>query len=449
MFTLHQGGTKAMKSMTRWLVLLLWPALLPAQEWVQLKTSGPTPPHRSRAAAIYDPQGHRMVVFGGTSPLGNLNDIWGLDLRTLEWADLTPPADGPTPRPRLTPSAVYDPGGQRMLMWSGQGDEGFFNDLWAFDLKQGAWTELSPAGAVPNPRYGTVSALDPGSGSMAIFAGFTDEGRFGDTWRYELERGAWTRIFENEGPGRRCLHSASFDRQGRRMIIYGGQRSGPLDDIWAFDFAANTWAELTPEQRPAGRMFTAQVYDPYHHRVLLFGGNLGEQVRTNEVWAFDLGTNTWELLSPKGNPPPERDGAVAVYVEREGRVVVFGGGGSGVTLYQDTWALEGISPPIPTAVAEMAARPSEFSLGQNYPNPANPTTTIIYELAASVPVRLSIFDLLGRQVRRLAEGVQSAGQHAAAWDGLDQQGRRASSGVYLYRLETPAGARTRKLALVR
>ncbi|MBM3277935.1 MAG: hypothetical protein FJY95_07615 [Candidatus Handelsmanbacteria bacterium] len=75
---------------------------------------------------------------------------------------------------------------------------------------------------------------------MDIFAGFTDEGRFGDTWRVDLSSGARTRIFEREGPGLRCLHSASHDRRGRRMIVYGGQRSGSLDDIWAFDFAANT-----------------------------------------------------------------------------------------------------------------------------------------------------------------------------------------------------------------
>jgi hypothetical protein len=120
-----------------------------------------------------------------------------------------------------------------------------------------------------------------------------------------------------------------------------------------------------------------------------------------------------------------------------------------VTLYQDTWALEGVSPPVPTAVSEATGLPLKFTLGQNYPNPANPATTITYELASPATVRLGIFDLLGRQVRRLAEGAKPAGQHAAAWDGYDQQGRRAGSGIYLYRLETPAGTKVRKLALVR
>ncbi|MBM3277934.1 MAG: hypothetical protein FJY95_07610 [Candidatus Handelsmanbacteria bacterium] len=64
-------------------------------------------------------------------------------------------------------------------------------------------------------------------------------------------------------------------------------------------------------------------------------------------------------------------------------------------------------------------RPSAFCLNQSYPNPANPTANITYELADPVLVRLNIFDLLGRQLRRLAEGAQPAGQHAATWEGLD------------------------------
>jgi len=430
--------------------LFLSPGLLHGQEWVQITPAdGGAPLHRSRAAAIYDPRGHRMVVFGGTSPLGKLNDVWALDLQTNRWIELTPPTDGPTPEPRLTPSTVYDPQGHRMVMWSGQGKEGvFFNDIWAFDLAAHTWTELTPADPKPNKRYGTVSILDPQSRNMAVFAGFTDEGRFGDTWRFDMESGAWTRIFENEGPGRRCLHSASLDRARQRMIIYGGQRSGPLGDIWAFDLSAHTWTELTPADSPPGRFFASQVYVPYNDRAVIFGGNLGEDIRTAEVWAFDLKTNTWQQLSPQGNPPPERDGAVAIFVEAEGRMVVFGGGGAGVKLYNDTWSLNGLSPPAPTAVEE-SALPGRFALFQNYPNPANPSTTIAYDLPSPTYVRLDIYDLLGQEARQLVDQAQPAGRWSISWDGTDAEGRRAASGVYLYRLETREGAQTKKLVLVR
>jgi hypothetical protein len=427
---------------------LLLPATLLAQEWRNVTPlDGPAPAPRSKGAAIYDPVAHRMVVFGGTNSSGVLNDIWALDLRANRWTDLTPDTDAPTPAPRLTPTTIYDAERHRMLMWSGEGTR-FFNDIWAFDLAVNTWTELTPADPKPSPRYGAVSALDPQSMHMAVFAGFTDAGRFGDTWRYDLESNAWTQIFVDEGPGRRCLHSASYDQAGRRMIIYGGQRSGALGDIWAFDFQANTWTDWTPADSPPGRYFTAHVYDAAQNRAVVFGGNLGGS-RSNEVWAFDDQAKTWQLLVPQGIPPSARDGAMAIMSPAEGRMVVFGGGGSGSTYFSEVWSLDELSPPASTAIEERPAQPQTFALHQNHPNPANPSTAIRYELAGSAHVRLGIYDLLGQEIRVLVDGVQPAGVGAVSWDGTDAAGQGVGTGVYLYRLQTPGGVQAKKLVLVR
>lgn len=66
------------------------------------------------------------------------------------------------------------------------------------------------------------------------------------------------------------------------------------------------------------------------------------------------------------------------------------------------------------------------------PNPVSGTTTLRYALAAEAEVRLDIYDVNGRLVRRLASGTQPSGVHVATWDGTDGQGRQVSSGVYLY-----------------
>lgn len=63
--------------------------------------------------------------------------------------------------------------------------------------------------------------------------------------------------------------------------------------------------------------------------------------------------------------------------------------------------------------------------------------------------RLEIFDVRGRSVRTLLDREMTAGTHAAHWDGRDDGGNRLSSGVYFYRLTTPAGTKTRKMQLVR
>jgi hypothetical protein len=74
--------------------------------------------------------------------------------------------------------------------------------------------------------------------------------------------------------------------------------------------------------------------------------------------------------------------------------------------------------------------PSQFSLAQNYPNPFNPTTTIRYDLPAASDVRLSVFDMLGREVKVLVNERREAGVHEAMLDASD-----LASGVYLYRLQ--------------
>jgi len=96
-----------------------------------------------------------------------------------------------------------------------------------------------------------------------------------------------------------------------------------------------------------------------------------------------------------------------------------------------------------------SAVPGQFSLSQNYPNPFNPSTTIGYELPSREHVEISVLDLLGRQVRTLVSGQESAGTHYVTWNGVDDSGNAVASGVYLYTLRTGRYSETRKLLLIR
>ena len=103
-----------------------------------------------------------------------------------------------------------------------------------------------------------------------------------------------------------------------------------------------------------------------------------------------------------------------------------------------------------TLTAVGAPAPPGVALEANYPNPFNPSTTIPFRLEAPTAVTLGIHDVSGRLVRVLAEGsIFPAGSHELRWDGRDGAGRPAPSGVYFYRLETPAGATARPMLLVK
>jgi len=93
--------------------------------------------------------------------------------------------------------------------------------------------------------------------------------------------------------------------------------------------------------------------------------------------------------------------------------------------------------------------PAEYTLSDNYPNPFNPATTIEYTLARQGHVEISVFDLLGRRVRTLVDGTRHAGAHSVDWDGLDDNGQPAATGIYFYRIETDQFSQTKKMMLLK
>jgi flagellar hook assembly protein FlgD len=91
--------------------------------------------------------------------------------------------------------------------------------------------------------------------------------------------------------------------------------------------------------------------------------------------------------------------------------------------------------------------PDIFMLEQNYPNPFNPQTEICYSVPAGSNVNLTVFDILGRKVRVLADGWETPGMKLVTWDGRDDRGVKVSSGIYFYRLQADDFVETKKMIL--
>ncbi|HUV31919.1 MAG TPA: FlgD immunoglobulin-like domain containing protein [Acidobacteriota bacterium] len=93
--------------------------------------------------------------------------------------------------------------------------------------------------------------------------------------------------------------------------------------------------------------------------------------------------------------------------------------------------------------------PAAFGLHQNYPNPFNPATTIEFSVPVSSELTLTVYNLLGRRVKILAQGRYSTGTHRILWDGTDDSGDPVASGVYLYRLGSDEFSEQRKMLLLK
>ncbi|UCD63823.1 MAG: T9SS type A sorting domain-containing protein, partial [Candidatus Zixiibacteriota bacterium] len=93
--------------------------------------------------------------------------------------------------------------------------------------------------------------------------------------------------------------------------------------------------------------------------------------------------------------------------------------------------------------------PAAAFLSQNYPNPFNPATAIEFSLPGRARATVMIFNIKGQQVRRLLDEERPAGNHVVFWDGRDDSGNQAATGVYLYRLQAGEVVETRKMLLLK
>jgi flagellar hook assembly protein FlgD len=91
-----------------------------------------------------------------------------------------------------------------------------------------------------------------------------------------------------------------------------------------------------------------------------------------------------------------------------------------------------------TGVGEGEEIPTVFSIGNNYPNPFNPSTVIRYGVPQQSTVSLKIYNVLGQEIATLVDEVKSAGFFTVQWNGTNQFGSEVASGIYLYLFEAKA-----------
>ncbi|MCX5800846.1 MAG: endonuclease [Candidatus Eisenbacteria bacterium] len=102
-----------------------------------------------------------------------------------------------------------------------------------------------------------------------------------------------------------------------------------------------------------------------------------------------------------------------------------------------------------TGVEEKSSPSVVAGLGPIYPNPFNPVTVIRFAIASPGWVELRVYDVAGRPVRTLAEGVRAVGRYDVTWDGRDDIGVPVASGVYMCELRAPGRVETKKMVLLK
>ncbi|MEO0182007.1 MAG: kelch repeat-containing protein [candidate division WOR-3 bacterium] len=418
-------------------------------------TANPTP--RSMAVAVTDSIGQRMILFGGGNYRlpwgGHFNDVWILDFNTQTWKLFQLPQ--PLPTPRRSPSMVYHPILNSVILFGGRDDYTFYNDVWVLNLNPGyeVWTQIFPSGTPPVARDAHSAIFDPVNNRMIVFGGYDAGGNnFNDVWALNLNDTTWIQINPSGSPPPiRGAHTSIYDPIAHRMIVFGGNSSPIYNDVWALNlnYGNESWQQLSPSGTlPGARTRHWAVYDNQNHEMILgFGYDYpGYMLYYNDVWALNLNSLVWHQIIPSGVNIEGRRGACAAYDPFHHKIFVFGGDQYYDYYFGETYVL--------TLDTLAISENKDKTILQSYLKVTSNPVKFPCQINAFVPTcrdgfSLRVVDASGKVVKDLIKKGSNSGNHIIAWDGCDNNGRRVSAGTYFILMDIDNKLNSQKLIVIK
>lgn len=169
--------------------------------------------------------------------------------------------------------------------------------------------------------------------------------------------------------------------------------------------------------------------------------------RDGKVWvgtywgltSFD--GSIWTVYDESNSRLPEND-VFSIAIDGSGNKWI--GTQDGLAVFKEGGIVTGIEDE-----QQLSYQPASFKLHQNYPNPFNPATTISYSLLEQSSVKLTVFNIQGREVMTLQDVERPPGNYEVQWNGMDQSGNPVSTGVYFARLQAGPFSQTIKMVYLR
>jgi len=148
-----------------------------------------------------------------------------------------------------------------------------------------------------------------------------------ETWTYDVDTNVWTDMKPDPHPVGINYPAFVYDEQSDLIVLYGWADRGE-SLLWTYDVDTNTWTDLDitggPEKAPA---YARGIYHPASDRIVLFGGwHPDSDDARNDVWAYDVDSNTWSGLAP--NSITGLVNHTFTYVGSIDQAIAFGGGPS-------------------------------------------------------------------------------------------------------------------------
>jgi Galactose oxidase, central domain len=460
----------------------------PRHEWHSVVRDS-SPPALNRHSMVIDPIADRLLLYGGNLSAGFETDlamedrVWELPLSEARpWHVIDA---GAAPPGRCSHSAIYDPLRRRMLVYGGQNETAIFDDVWALSLDgDPRWSRIDVEGQGPGARSGHSAVYDPIGDRMIVFGGWDGSSLHDDTWQLALSgTPVWQPLPSVEHPPAEAAGSMmSYDSRRKRLVLF---QSGPSFDpgpgeVWLLPLAPGAgWQKaLVPGEMPHSRTKSTSVYAPDHDRFVLLQGSLNGNggYNTNadhDIWLMAssvivpavptlsrLEASPWRVLlrwvaagEPPANAvverrmigtpwsaisagPPEPDGLGLTFIDRTAAPRER-------YAYRLSWSIGAAAQVTPEVWVDVPAL--RFALAPGSANPSSAGLSAKVSLIDGTAAKLEVMDVAGRRLLAREVGFLGPGDHVIE---LARPGV-LSAGVYLVRLSRPGEARVMRTAVLR
>ena len=198
-----------------------------AQNW-KLLSPGNFPSPRSYLSMTYDGVTHKVILFGGFSAKGYLNDTWLFD--GTSWKKVKTQAAPPV---RTNAQMAYDEVSQKVIVFGGYNGNSFLGDTWVWDGASLSWTEAHPLHSPPAVT-GPMLFTDQ-KGHADKFGGY--DGNFYDATFWRWSGGTWKRLHPSMVPYARSIATVGFNPSLNQVVLFGGLAAVNPVNTWTYDGA--------------------------------------------------------------------------------------------------------------------------------------------------------------------------------------------------------------------
>ncbi len=239
----------------------------------------------------------------------------------------------------------YDPVSRLLVRYGGhnQGGGGEQNsEVWTYDLDRDLWDLIEPNDAPPGVCCAQQNVFHDGLGRFVRFPAFSASHGWqshrevwlkdSSVWAFDPATGTWLDMRPLPAPTLRPLRGAAYVPDEEVVVIHGGE--GASHGAVLYDLYTNTWHELNPRGGPERSVSQPGfTYDAVNRVFVLFGSQFGSDPRT---WLFDLAKNEWRVLKTAIHPPADKSSPILAADTRNGIVLASVKGAERL----ETWALD-------------------------------------------------------------------------------------------------------------